>query len=131
MAYERDRYSTFYKSLISFYPNDFKKQLGDSMVQTFSDLCRERRVAGESVFGFALWTYANTFIGIIKEDYRNYMKSTAFKIVLVVNILASLFLWGTWWANGRDDTWLYVMCFFIMLTSLLSVQTPQKKDGDK
>jgi hypothetical protein len=55
-----------YKSLIALYPQAFKEQLGESLEQTFIDLCKERQA--ESIWpGFILWTFAETGIGIFRE----------------------------------------------------------------
>ena len=36
------------------------------MEQTFNDLCGERKT-GQGLFGFVLWTYVDTAMGIVKE----------------------------------------------------------------
>lgn len=69
MAYEYTtaRYRNFYSKLLRFYPKPYHERFGESMEQTFNDLCRERREAGGEIFGFVLWSFAETSIGIIKE----------------------------------------------------------------
>ena len=37
------------------------------MEQTFKDLCDEKRQAKEGLFGFVLWTFIETAIGIVRE----------------------------------------------------------------
>jgi hypothetical protein len=127
MAYDITRYEKMYRKLVSLYPRSFRERVGESMEQTFRDLCRERQEAGEGLIGFALWTYADTFIGVIKAEINTSMKSTAFKLVLATNIFALAFLFVTWWVNGRDDTWLYLVSAAIVLSSFLYI-TPPKKD---
>lgn len=56
-----------YKKLLTFYPQSFKEQLGESMEQTFNDLCSEKRRTKSGLFGFVLWTFAETTIGIFRE----------------------------------------------------------------
>lgn len=57
-----------YKKLIGLYPPAFRDQLGESMEQTFADLYHERvRQGGRGLFGFALWMFIETVVGIIKE----------------------------------------------------------------
>jgi hypothetical protein len=56
-----------YKKLLKFYPQEFREQLAESMEQTFSDLCNEKRQTKQSLFGFVLWTFIETTIGICKE----------------------------------------------------------------
>jgi hypothetical protein len=33
----------FYKKLLAFYPQAFREQFGESVQQTFNDLCNERK----------------------------------------------------------------------------------------
>ena len=58
------------------------------------------------------------------------MQSNVFKTVLIINIVALAVLASVWWANGREDTWFYVVAGIIMLTSRYSA-TPRKKDTDQ
>jgi hypothetical protein len=58
-----------YKKLLTLYPRGFREQLGESMEQTFNDLCNERKQQTEpGLFGFVLWVFVETGIGIIKEQ---------------------------------------------------------------
>jgi hypothetical protein len=55
-----------YKKLLRLYPPEFREELGESMEQTFYDLYKERR--SESLwFGFVLWMFVETAIGIVRE----------------------------------------------------------------
>ena len=67
----KDRQKTmrmFYKKMIRLYPYEFREQLGESMEQTFRDLCDERqRRSGQGWIGFVLWVYVETAVGILKE----------------------------------------------------------------
>lgn len=59
---------TLYKKLLSLYPRGFRERLGESMQQTFNDLYNERkRQTEQDLFGFVLWTFIETAIGIIQE----------------------------------------------------------------
>src|SRR5436190_961946 len=59
MAYENVivRYRNLYAKLLRFYPKSYRERFGEGMEQTFNDLCRERKEAGDGLFAFALWTY--------------------------------------------------------------------------
>jgi hypothetical protein len=59
---------TLYNKLLGLYPRKFKERLGESMQQTFRDLCSERRSSKSALFGFVLWTFIETANGIIQED---------------------------------------------------------------
>jgi len=58
---------TLHRKLLTFYPQAFKEQLGESMEQTFQDLWNERRQKKTALFGFVLWTFIETAIGILRE----------------------------------------------------------------
>jgi len=65
--YERNTVHTLYKKLLALYPRAFREQLGESMEQTFNDLCNEKRQTKTGVFGFVLWTFSETATGILQE----------------------------------------------------------------
>lgn len=56
-----------YKKLIDLYPGNFQAQLGESMEQTFQDLWNEKRQKKKELFGFVLWTFSETAMGIFRE----------------------------------------------------------------
>jgi hypothetical protein len=55
------------------------------MEQTFSDLCRDRARAGHGLFGFALWVFAETSAGILREHVR---------FIVMQNITRRLIVWA-------------------------------------
>ena len=60
--------SMFYKKMIRLYPNEFREQHGESMEQTFRDLCDEyQRRSCQGWIGFILWIFVETAVGILKE----------------------------------------------------------------
>src|SRR5688572_23910525 len=68
MTHDRKTARTLYKLLLTFYPRDFRQRFGESMVQTFDDLCNEqKRQAEGGLFGFVLWMFVETAIGISRE----------------------------------------------------------------
>lgn len=67
MAYDRSMIRALYKKLISHYPKGFKEQLGESMEQTFNDLCNEKWQTKQALPGFVLWMFIETAVGIFKE----------------------------------------------------------------
>jgi hypothetical protein len=56
-----------YKKLLALYPRTFREQLEESMVQTFNDLYHERKQARQEIFGFVLWMFLETALGIFRE----------------------------------------------------------------
>jgi hypothetical protein len=67
MMYEQGIVHTLYKKLLALYPQTFKEQLGEAMEQTFQDLWNEKRQTKKELFGFVLWTFVETAIGIFRE----------------------------------------------------------------
>lgn len=79
MVYDQNIVRTLYKRLLAFYPRVFREQLGESMEQTFNDLCNEKRQTKKGLFAFVLWTFIETAIGIVQEHIllltqRDFMK---------------------------------------------------------
>ena len=66
MTYRENLVHAFYKKLLTLYPRGFREQLGESMQQTFNDLYKEHQT-DDSVFGFMLWTFVETAVGIVRE----------------------------------------------------------------
>jgi hypothetical protein len=67
MAYDQNIVRTLYKRLIALYPGAFKEQLGESMEQTFNDLCNEKQQTKQALLGFVLRTFIETAMGIFRE----------------------------------------------------------------
>ena len=67
MIYDARIAQALYKKLLTFYPQEFREQLAESMEQTFNDLYIEKRQAKKGLFRFVLWAFAETSIGIFRE----------------------------------------------------------------
>jgi hypothetical protein len=76
MAHEHAiaRYRRWYRELLRLHPKPYQERFGESMEQTFNDLCRERAETGDRLFGFVLWLFAETFAGIVRENVRNIVR---------------------------------------------------------
>jgi len=81
MANAQRTIHTLYKKLLGLYPREFKEQFGESMQQTFNDLCRERQTK-DIWFGFMLWAFVETAIGILREHVLLLTKGATMKNVL-------------------------------------------------
>ena len=64
---EQTTVHALYTKLLRLYPRWFRERLAESMEQTFSDLINEKRQTKQGLFRFALWTFAETTGGIIRE----------------------------------------------------------------
>jgi hypothetical protein len=67
MMVEQEIVHTLYRKLLALYPQTFKEQLGESMERTFQDLWNEKRQTKKELFGFVLWTFIETALGIFRE----------------------------------------------------------------
>lgn len=87
------RYRNWYATLLRLYPKVYRERFGEGMKQTFNDLCRERAQEGKGLFRLALWMFAETSAGIIKENATVIMRcsmnrgSTIF-LRLVISLIA-------------------------------------------
>jgi hypothetical protein len=103
------RYRVWYAVLLRLYPRPFHERFGESLEQTFHDLCRERSNAERGLFGFALWIFLETLVGIIMENATRMtqMSKTILRValgalgLLMVPLVASRVVDGWNWGPGR------------------------------
>lgn len=62
------RYRRLYARLLRLYSKSTYERFGEGMEQTFNDLLRERAAEKRGVFACALWMFAETFAGIVREN---------------------------------------------------------------
>jgi len=82
MAYDPDTIRNFSKRLLALYPCDFKERLEESMLQTFNDLYKEGQTEGRW-FGFVLWMFVETAMGIVREHLLILLEGDVMKNVHV------------------------------------------------
>ena len=112
------RYRTWYALLLRMYPRPFRERFGDEMVQTFHDLCRERRAARRSLFGLALWIFFETSLEIVRENttHMPQILKTMLRVALgalaalMVPLVASRVVEGWNWSAG-GFVFVYVLFF--------------------
>src|SRR5687768_5168179 len=115
MIYEPYSLRRFYKKLLRLYPRGFRDQLCESMEQTFNDLCRERYEAGGGLFGFVLWTFADTLAGIIKENIIMMPILRNFGTVIISVIAAIAIIVSTYLTKNLDSMWIILIILFVTL----------------
>src|ERR1700759_4354171 len=94
------RYRTWYAMLLRLYPRPFRERFGEGMAQTFHDLCQERNCAKRGLFGFTLWIFCETLVGIVREHtiYMSQLGKTITRVALsalaasMVPLVASRFV---------------------------------------
>ena len=102
------RYQASYAMLLRLYPRPFRDQFTEGMAQTFHDLCQERKGAKRGLFGFALWIFCETLVGIVKENttHMPQLGKTMLRValgalaVLMVPLVASQFVEDWNWPVG-------------------------------
>ena len=114
------RYRAWYALLLRLYPQPFHARFGESMEQSFHDLCRERRQrhAKGGLLGFALWICFETSVGIVRENamHMTQLRKTLLRVALValgllmVPLVASQVVEGWNWSPG-SFVFAYVMFF--------------------
>jgi hypothetical protein len=97
------RYRHWYRKLLRFHPRPYRERFGESMEQTFNDLCRERAAAGQALRGFVLWLFVETSAGIIRENLRFItMQKSIVRIaigtglILLIPLFGNLFMGWHW-----------------------------------
>jgi hypothetical protein len=126
------RYRRLYRQLLRFYPRPYGDRFAESMEQTFNDLCRERASAGQSLFGFALWTFSETAAGILRENVKvNFMQNKnilriaiAAACILIIPLLGNTFVDG--WNWGPFD---FVFAFAILFGTGVTFELVARKCG--
>jgi hypothetical protein len=82
---------TLYRKLLTLYPRAFREELGESMEQTFNDLCKERNQRAEYRWsGFVLWIFVETTFGIIREHVLLMTEGATMKNTLAIPRSAAL-----------------------------------------
>ena len=112
------RYRACYAMLLRLYPRPFRERFSEGMAQSFNDLCRERRSAGQRLFGLALWVYCETLVEIVRENttHMSQMGKTLLRValgalaMLMVPLVASRVVEGWNW-NVGGFVFAYVMFF--------------------
>ena len=69
------RYRRWYARLLRLYPRPFQERFGEPMVQTFTDLCRERTDANRGLHAVVLGTFAETSAQIMRENMAQFMET--------------------------------------------------------
>jgi hypothetical protein len=83
MAFDLKAPGALYKRLLRLYPQAFRERFGESMEQTFTDLCNERqRQTVPDRLIFLLWIFGETTLGMIKEHIQLITRGETMKSIL-------------------------------------------------
>lgn len=101
------RYRRWYARLLRLYPKPFRERFGESMEQTFCDVCRAHGSTGRGLFGLALWLGVETVGGIMNEHMPLVIvrrKSIVRAALVTVGVLL-IPLWGVFYVDGWNWDW--------------------------
>lgn len=111
MKFEKEKTFAVYKRLISWYPRVFRERFGESMEQTFKDVCNDRsKLKGNISLPFIVSTFAETSASVIKENLNEvkgaYQMNDWLKNVcvaaLISLVLSLLFTFGTFFSDNPE-----------------------------
>ena len=88
MARDQNEVRTLYKKLLALYPRGFREPLGESMEQTFNDLCNERKQPSRGFFVLSI--FIETAIGIVREHLYLLIEGDVMKTILANPKLAAI-----------------------------------------
>src|SRR5215475_741563 len=89
MRYVLEMVHVLYKKLIALYPQAFRERFDESMQQTFHDLYTDRQTK-PGWFGFILWMFIETVVGIVREHVLSITEGGSMKNTLVYPRAAAL-----------------------------------------
>jgi hypothetical protein len=82
----------WYAKLLRLYPLPHRERFGESMQQTFDDLCRERLAAGRGLSGLLVWIFAETALGIFREVVTMMAAQNRRLVIMLLGITCILLL---------------------------------------
>jgi hypothetical protein len=80
--YDQHKVHKLYRKLLGLYPHTFHELLGESMEQTFNDLWNEKQQTKQALFGFVVWIFIETAIGIFREHLLRISLGAIMKAIL-------------------------------------------------
>lgn len=122
----------WYARLLRLYPRQYRERMGESMEQTFNDLCRERRDAGEGVVGFAVWTFADTFVGILREVGRSMTQTAKRYGQILLSVLAAVAIIATALltrGTENEGAFFYIIAIYFVLMGAFELYSRRRKDA--
>lgn len=109
MIFEQKKIQSLYKKLISLYPGEFRKRFGESMEQTFNDLCNEHRKESHKIpLGIVIWMFAETSSGIVKENLdganqmKHWLKTIGIAAFFSLLFTGTFFFLGLFFSDNPD-----------------------------
>src|SRR4029453_8815976 len=82
MMNDQHKVHKLYMKLLGLYPHTFRELLAESMEQTFKDLWNEKQQTKKALFGFVVWIFIETAIGIVREHLLRLSLGAIMKAIL-------------------------------------------------
>lgn len=117
-----ERIRSCYRRLLRLYPEPFRERFGESMMQTFDDLCRSRQQAGERLFGTLLRAFIDTSGAIAKEHWVSMMlRDTTRRLIVWAGVVAGILLIPLVAMQFTDEVQWSLFDFVIMGGALFAI----------
>ncbi len=84
------QYEAAYAKLLRLYPKAYRQRFAEPMQQMFADMCNEHGQDGQDTRGFVYKIYAETFVGVIKQNIQEVVmniKTTRSKVIIGVSVV--------------------------------------------
>ena len=109
------QYRHWYAKLLRFYPKPYRERFGESMEQTFNDVCHERAAAGKGLVAFVLWMFAETSAGIIRENGRFITMQNKRRLVVWAIVVALILMIPLAMQFTDDVQWIEAVEYGVIL----------------
>lgn len=127
MIFERKKIQSLYKKLIFLYPAEFRERFGESMEQTFNDVCNEYKKERQTIpSGLVIWMFVETSAGIIKENLHEphrFMNSIYLRIIFSITFglltTAPFFTLQSVYSNGFPIGIPWVVFNFLFVVAMI------------
>ena len=84
------RYRRWYARLVRLHSKPYHERFGEGMEQTFNDVLRERAKGERGLFAYAVWMFADTSAGILRENWRSILMPN--KSILRIAVVTAFLL---------------------------------------
>lgn len=112
------KYRRWYAKLLRFYPESFYRRFGQSMEQTFGDLCWECTKEKSGLARLIIWVFYETSANILKERFTTMKnKRLVFIVIGIACVLLVPFMLGAPW-----DELDYIVGGFLLLAAGLGFE---------
>lgn len=121
------RYRNCYAKLLRLYSKPYYQRFGEGMEQTFSDLLHERAAEEKGLFRCALWMFAETTAGIVRENITFMLMR--YKIILRPALVVACLLMVPFFGGAPWNLFDYVVGGGLLFGTGLAYELVARKSG--